>query len=52
MIDDDGVSRDTAFQEIRQGAGFETDGFAKRTVWGSAVERLCRIIKIKHDFFG
>ena len=33
-IDDVGVSRDTVFQEIRQGAGFETGDFVKETLGG------------------
>ena len=33
-IDDVGVSRDTVFQEIRPGAGFETSDFVKKTLGG------------------
>ena len=32
-IDDIGVSRDTVFQEMRPGAGFETGDFVKKN-WG------------------
>ena len=40
-IDDVGVSRDTAFQEIRPGAGFETGDFRSRKFGGATVvERL------------
>ena len=33
-IDDVGVSRDTVFQEIRPGAGFETDDTVKEELGG------------------
>ena len=33
-IDDFGVSRDTVFQEIRPGAGFETADFVKEKLGG------------------
>ena len=33
-IDDAGVSRDTVFQKIRPGAGFETGDFVKETLGG------------------
>ena len=33
-IDDVGVSRDTVFQEIRPGAGFETSDFVKEMLGG------------------
>ena len=33
-IDDVGVSRDTVFQELRPGAGFETGGFVKEKLGG------------------
>ena len=39
-IDDVGVSRDPAFQEIRPGAGLETGDFVKETLGGLTVERL------------
>ena len=42
-IDDVGVSRDTVFQEIQSGAGFETGDFVKeKGVGGATVERLYR----------
>ena len=34
VIDGIGVSRDIAFQEMRQGAGFETDDFVEETSGG------------------
>ena len=40
-IDDLGMSRDTVFQEIRPGAGFETGDFVKEKLGGLyIVERL------------
>ena len=36
-IDDVGVSRDTVFQEIRPGTGFETGDFAKEKSGGATV---------------
>ena len=39
-IGDVGVSRDTAFQEVRPGAGFETGDFVAETLGGATVERL------------
>ena len=40
-IDGVGMSRDTVFQEIRPGAGFETGDFVKeKGVGGATVERL------------
>ena len=38
-IDDVGVSRDTAFQEIRPGAGFETGDFVKKKFFGGGYRR-------------
>ena len=34
MVDDVGVSRDTVFQEIRPGAGFETADFVEEKLGG------------------
>ena len=34
------LERDTVFQEIRPGDGFETGDFVKENVGGAAVERL------------
>ena len=39
-IDDVGVSRDTVFQEIRPGAGFEAGDFVKEKLGGATAERL------------
>ena len=39
-IDNVGVSRDTEFQEIRPGAGFETADFVKTKVGRATVVRL------------
>ena len=33
-MDDVGVSRDTVFQEIRPGAGYEASDFVKETLGG------------------
>ena len=41
-IDDVGASRDTVFQEIRPGVGFETGDFAEEKLGGATVERLSR----------
>ena len=41
-IDDDGVSRDTVFQEVRPGAGFETADFVEEKLGGATVVRLYR----------
>ena len=41
-IDDVGVSRNTVFQEIRPGAGFETAEFVNEKVGGATVVRLDR----------
>ena len=38
--DDVGLPRDTVFQEIRRGAGFETGDFVKEKMGGAAVERF------------
>ena len=35
-----GVSRDTVFEEVRPGAGFETGDFVKERLGGATVERL------------
>ena len=40
-IDDVGVSRNTVFQEIRPGAGFETGGFVKKKL-GRGYRRTTR----------
>ena len=41
------VSRDTVFQEMRPGAGFETGGFVKKKVGGANAERLVSITGVQ-----
>ena len=41
-IDGVGVSRDTVFQEIRPGAGFETGDLGKEMLGGATAVRLTR----------
>ena len=52
-IDDVEVSRDAVFQEIRQGAGFETGDFVRETLGGlPTVERLLSRSHPKNEFEG
>ena len=50
-IDDAGVSRNTVFQEIRPGTGFETSQFVEEKLGGAGAERLwgCRRTTHLHD---
>ena len=49
-IDDVGVSRDTAFQEIRPGAGFETDDFDKEALGGLPLNDSHALLTALHGY--
>ena len=46
-IDDIGVSRDTVFQEIRPGVGFETADFVKEKLGGGLCRRTTRTCRVE-----